>query len=113
MTEKLLADMLRLISIAKTGNSFTAEQLNSMHQKVSGELYAARIKQFKRMVDRALPDMPNDTEVRQQALNNAMDDFYDKSWTITFNGMSVTIENDATIYNGMLDTLNEIIDYCL
>lgn len=75
--------------------------------------YNKGIIEFHQMLVDAMPDLPNNTDEEQKAFDKAWEKFYSTPFTISFGGKSVTIENEATIYNGIVDTLKELIDNCL
>lgn len=75
--------------------------------------YVKSIKDFHSFLDGCMPDLPNDTPAEQKAYDEAWEKFYETQFTIGFGGKMVTIENEATIYNGIMDTLKELIDNCL
>lgn len=72
-----------------------------------------KIREFYNHLIDAMPDMPNDTPEQQEAFDDAWEKFYETPFKITFGSKSVVISNEATIYNGIVDTLKELIDYCL
>lgn len=75
--------------------------------------YNKNIIEFHQMLVDAMPDLPNSTPEEQKAFDEAWEKFYSIPFTISFGGKSVTINNEATIYNGIVDTLKEMIDNCL
>lgn len=75
--------------------------------------YNKNIIEFYKMLVDAMPDLPNDTPEQQEAFDDAWEKFYMTDFTISFGDKSVTISNEATVYNGIVDTLKELIDYCL
>lgn len=114
MNEKQLMNLQQLLKAAERDcGCLTVEEVDDLRIAVESELYVTRIKDFKCMLDAALPNMPNDTPERQAVYDEAMDDFYSTQWTIRFGYRSVTIDNDATVYNGICDMLTDLIDNCL
>lgn len=106
MTDKQLHDILKLIEEAKDDcHCLTNNELNSLRITCEAEIYNRSVIAFRDRVDKAMP-LADCTEADWEK-------FYSSPWTITFAGRTVTIFNEATIYNGMLDTLNELIDNCL
>lgn len=115
MDQRQLFNLKQLIRAARRGDGgLTMEEIEDLQQAVNTELYAQRIKDFKQYVDKSIPyDMPNATPAQQADFEHAMEKFYNMEWVICFGTAQVIINNEATIYNGMLDVLSELIDYCL
>ena len=115
MTEKQLHNMLKLINEIKDDcHCLSVKDINDLQITIQSEMYCQQIKAFRDHVNNSMPaDMPNCTEEQQAAYDAAWEAFYESDWTIMFGGKAVTIHNEATIYNGILDTLNELIDNCL
>lgn len=91
----------------------TEEEVNHLITTLRCTREAREVKDFHNYLIEAMPDGPNSTPEEQEAFDEAWEKFYETPFTISFGGKSVTIANDATIYNGILDTLKELIDYCL
>ena len=115
MNQKQLFNLKQLIRDARHGDGgLTIEEIDDIQQAVDTELYVQRIKDFKQYVGKSLPyHMPNATPQQQADFAEAIEQFYNKQWVIIFGNKKVVIDNEATIYNGILDALNELIDHCL
>lgn len=114
LSEKSCSDLLRVLKVCYDDiDCLTVEEIEHITRELKCSLYAMRVKAFHKHVIDSFPDLPNDTPENQARFDEAWDKFYEMPWTITFNGKSVTIENDATIYNGIEGTLSEIVNYCL
>lgn len=114
LSEKSCVDLLRLLKTKYDEiDCMTIEEVESVERDLKCSLYVMRVKAFLKHVRDSFPDLPNDTPEEQEKFDEEWDKFYNMPWTITFNGKSVTIENDATIYQGIEDTLTEIVNYCL
>ena len=115
MNQKQLFNLKQLIRDARHGDGgLTIEEIDDIQQAVDTELYVQRIKDFKQYVDKSLPyDMPNATPQQQADFDEAIEQFYSKQWVIIFGNEKVIIDNEATIYSGILDVLSELIDNCL
>lgn len=88
-------------------------ELNNLRRSLKSAEYVLNIKDFYQYLYTAMPDLPNETQEEQDKYDIEWEKFYCTPFTITFGHKSVTIENEATIYNGILDTLNELIENCL
>lgn len=115
MNQQQLFNLKQLIRDARHGDGgLTIEEIEDIQRYVDTELYVRRIKDFKQYLDKSLPyNMPNATPQQQADFEEAMEQFYSKQWVIIFGNEKVVIDNEATIYNGILDTLSELIDHCL
>jgi hypothetical protein len=74
---------------------------------------SCEIKNFYNHLIDSMPDMPNETHEQQAAFDKAWEKFYETDFIISFGDRGVVIANEATIYNGIVDTLKELIDNCL
>lgn len=84
--------------------------VDGLYERLKYVEYNATIIDFYKMLDKALPDLPSETPEEQTAYDEAWDKFYRTPFTISFGDKSVKIENDAIIYNGILDTLKEVVE---
>lgn len=107
-------NMLKIIREKKDDiGSVSVEDVEKLYTSLKCLAYANEVKNFYNFLEKSMPDLPNDTPENQDAFDEAWDKFYSTKFTIGFGGKFITIENEATIYNGILDTLKELIDYCL
>lgn len=114
MNEKQLMGLAKLLRAAKEDcGVLSVEEVNELARVVEVELYVQRVQDFKKFLSKVMPDGPNSTPEQEAAFEAAMNDFYELDWTISFGGHSVTLHNDATVYNGVFDLLSEYIDDCL
>lgn len=114
MNEKQLMAMAKLLKAAKDDcGVLSVKEVDDLTRAVETELYIQRVQNFKKFLDKAMPDGPNSTPEQEAAFEAAMNDFYELDWTISFGGHSVTLHNDVTVYNGVFDLLSEYIDDCL
>lgn len=104
MTVKELRQLLMVLKQSDIG-CLSIEEVNSLISTIEVEAYVQQVKDFKKFVD-DLMSFDNDDE-------KAWDAFYDLKWTITFGNHSVTIGNEATIYNAMQDFLADFVENCL
>lgn len=91
----------------------TEEEVNHLETTLRCTKEVNEIKSFYNHLVDAMPDGPNGTSEEQAAFDKAWEKFYETPFTISFGGKSVTIANEATIYNGIVDTLKDLIDNCL
>ena len=70
---------------------------------------SSQLKNFVAALKSKLPDGPTDTEEERAAYDEAFDQFYDTDWHIQFGELSITIGNEALIYNGICNALQELI----
>lgn len=111
MTERQLMNLWQLTRAAEIDcGCLSTEEVEDLQRTVEAELYKVRLDNFKQLIDRALPDMPNSTPAEQRALDAAFEKFYATDWHISFGEHTVTIHNDAIVYNGIFDTLSEVLD---
>lgn len=114
MNEKQLMDLAKLLKAAKEDcGVLSVNKIDDLARAVETELYVQRVQEFKKFLGKVVPDGPNSTPEQEAAFEAAMNDFYELDWTISFGGRSVTIHNEATVYNGVFDLLSEYIDDCL
>jgi len=115
MNQKQLFNLKQLIRDAKAGDGgLTIEEIDDLQRAVQSELYVQRIKDFKQAIDKALPhDLPNATYEQQAIYDEKMQQFYDTDWFIQFGEHKVTISNEATVYNYIVEMLQELIENCL
>lgn len=91
----------------------TIEEINHLEISLKSAKYNQDIRNFYNYIMDAMPDGPNSTPEEQEALDKEWERFYETPWIISFGGRSVRIENEATIYDGITDTLKDLIDNCL
>lgn len=91
----------------------TVEEFNHLEVALMCAKYVQDIRDFYNHLMDAMPDAPNNTPEEQEAFDKEWERFYETPWIISFGGRSVRIENEATIYNGITDTLKNLIDDCL
>lgn len=91
----------------------TVEEFNHLEVALKCAKYVQDIRDFYKYLVDAMPDGPNSTPEEQEALDKEWERFYETPWIISFGGRSVRIENEATIYDGITDTLKDMIDDCL
>ena len=98
--------MLKLINEIKDDcHCLSVKDVDDLQRTIQCELYCQQIKSFRDHVDNAMPEA--------EGSENDWDEFYDLDWTIMFGGKAVTIHNEATVYNGILDMLKDFVDNCL
>lgn len=114
MTEKQLKNLQQLLNVAEINcRCLTIEEVEDLQQTVKTELYVQQLKSFKEYMDNIFPNMPNNTPALQVKYDEAMQQFYDTDWHISFGNRSVVVHNEATVFNYILDMLVDTIDNCL
>ncbi len=105
LDSKDIEDLMNILKEHRDNTSCVdVHRLYSLHALLETQLYEARLNEFAQHIEDSLPN--ND------ATDEEMDKFYNTPWTIHFNGKSICIENNAGIYNAMLDAIKEQIkDY--
>jgi len=110
MNEKQLFNLKQLIRDLPAGTGgLTMEELEDVQQAVNNELYAVRIKAFALMLEARMTGVDNNEDT-MEAFYNTMEAFYNTQWTIQFGRHKLVVDNGATIYQGILSTLKDIID---
>lgn len=108
MTERTLRNLEQLLD-QQNFRILTVEEIEEIRRQVKNDLREQQIKDFLIKLKLKLPDGPNETKEQQEAMDEAFERFYDQEWTIQFGELKVTIGNDAIMYNGICDTLAELI----
>lgn len=90
---------LRMVLKQTDIGCLTIAEVDSLIEALEREEYVQQIKDFKQHLDEAMPNDPDN--------DNAWNDFYEKDWSISFDGQAVKIENCASIYNAMTDFLDD------
>lgn len=104
MERKALTTMLHIVQdicIDGACSAISIEELNNTRVALQIELEKRDVMDFLKHVKDAMP--ADDTE-------EAWDAFYDKSFRICFDGKSVELHMDATIYQNITDALEEYIE---
>lgn len=102
MTERQLKGILHLLKTAKIdSNCLTTKEVADLQQTVKSKLNALCIKKFKQFIDDALPSADGSEEDWEK--------FYSYDWSVSFAGKTITIHNDAAVYNRIRDALDECI----
>ena len=105
MTSKDYTNMLRFITrFSDECDWMPEEDLAELKSTIEAERYVKDIKDFYEYLTSALPDATD---------NDAWDKFYGTPFYISFGGRSVRIENEATIYDGILVALDDYLENCI
>lgn len=91
----------------------SVKEVENLQQSLKYLAYNKDIEEFYQHLLDSMPDMPNSTVEEQEAFDEAWEEFYETPFIISFGGRTVKINNEATIYQGIVDTLKEMIDNCL
>jgi len=111
MTEKTLSNLKQLLMDARIGEGGLAEEeLNDIFDSVEHDLYKARLEGFVFMLDNAMPSSAADSVEGQRYYEETMEKFYNTQWHITFGEHKVVVDNGATIFQGILSILKDIIN---
>lgn len=89
----------------------SVEDVEHLEQTLKNLAYVKAIKAFHKHLLDSMPNLPNDTP--EDTYDLAWQKFYETPFTISFGDKTVTIQNEATIWQGIVDALEEMIDYCL
>ena len=108
MTEQSLKNLEQLLNQQNFG-VLSEEEYTDIRFQVKNDLRGCQLKNFVAALKAKLPDGQNSTEEEQAAYDEAFEQFYDTDWHIQFGELNITISNEAIIYNGICDTLQELI----
>lgn len=88
------------------------EKLQSLKRNLDCAIDGMHIRKLIKHIVDAMPDAssPNSTPEEQAALDEAMNKFYAKKFTIGFDGMSVTLPVGPELYDGFLKALEDYYD---
>lgn len=89
----------------------STEEIEHLQQTIRCLLYTKEIKEFHKHLLDSMPNLPSDTP--DDTYDMAWEKFYETDFVISFGDRSVVIKNEATVWQGIVDTLEEMIDYCL
>lgn len=92
-----------LLFIKRTGDidCVSMETVDKLLDSIRHEMYANSIKNFRQGLDKLMP--------AADASEEALEAFYNMTWTIMFGVSEVQINNCASIYNAMTEFLDEYI----
>jgi len=102
MDEKRLKSMLQLVKTAKTGHGLSVEEIDDLEDAITAELNNQQLIGFKAHMD--------DIMYANDASDEQIEDFYKLQWAISIGGKTVTFSNDAVAYNGVMSTIEELIE---
>lgn len=108
MTEQTLKNLEQLLN-QQNFEVLSEEEYIDIRSQVKYDLRGCQLKNFLAAIKAKLPDGPTSTEEEQAAYDEAFEQFYDTDWHIQFGELSITIGNEAIIYNGICDTLQELV----
>lgn len=99
------ANILKFINRFKDECDWMSEEgIKKLERTLRSELYVRNIKDFYDYLINAMPESDDEA---------AWDEFYATPFRISFGEKSVLIENEATIYEGIRTTIEELIEFCL
>lgn len=99
------ANILKFINRFRDECDWMSEEgVKKLEITLKSELYAHNIKDFYNYLINAMPESDDE---------DAWDEFYTTPFRISFGEKSVRIENEATIYEGIRTTIEELIESCL
>ena len=118
---KTVRDMLKVIYEKQDDiGCLSVKDLQDLRRNLECLEYVKMVKDFHQFIIKSFPDVPQEPgETNEEhmaiekAYDEAMDKFYRTKWTIGFGDRTITIENEATVYNYITDMLEELIEYCL
>lgn len=88
------------------------EKLQSLKYDLDRAIDGMYIRRLIKHIEDAMPDAdsPNSTPEEQAALDEAMNKFYAKTFTVGFDGISVTLPVGPELYDGFLGALRDYYD---
>lgn len=104
---KVIKNLMRALSPIETDEDIlTPKEVKECFSYLENELLESEIRDFVITTKKLLPNNSHSDEECEVML----DFMYEKSWTIGFNGKTITVPNDATLFQGILDVLEIYID---
>ena len=101
LTQKDIRNIARIIRKFEDEIDFlTIEEVEHLQSSLETEEYVKQIDDFKQHLDDVMPSA--------DAGEEALEDFYGLKWTIEFAGKSVTLDNEAEIYNVVGQLLDDV-----
>lgn len=101
LTQKDIRNLARIVRKFEDEIDFlTVEEVEHLQSQLDSEEYIRQIEDFEQHLIDVMPG--------EDASDDTWEDFYELKWTIDFAGKSVTLENEAEIYNVVSDLLKEV-----
>lgn len=110
MNQTQLLNLQSLLEEAAANGSsvLAAKDIEGLQTAVGRIKYLADLKAFNSAVQSAMPS--NSEDLSDAEIDEKFQQFYDAEWTITFAGHSITLDNEATVYEAVADMMQQLIE---